>query len=167
MSGVEVIANSGSLAVLAAMRRASRRWIEPGAAMFGPMRCVAGAAVSGYAAGGHRIGAVRGSTAAASGGQCGKEVLGPGFTVGAFFCRARFFHWNAGAAPLCRRKPATKGRRLLCAAADASLLPYVHSVSLRAPQGGFPSPGSALAGAFFACGEGACSQSAAVCPESL
>jgi hypothetical protein len=39
---------------------------------------------------------------AASGGQCGKEVLGPGFTVGAFFCRARFFHWNAGAAPLCR-----------------------------------------------------------------
>ena len=126
------------------------RWIEPGAAMVWPHAvCVAGAAVSGYAAGGHRIGAVRGSTAAASGGQCGKEVLGPGFTVGAFFCRARFFHWNAGAAPLCRRKPATKGRRLLCAAADASLLPYVHSVSLCAPQSGFLAPARLLPGLFL------------------
>ena len=47
------------------------------------------------------------------------------------------FHWNADVVPLYCRKPATKGRRLLCAAADASLLPYVHSVSLCAPQSGF------------------------------
>jgi hypothetical protein len=32
-------------------------------------------------------------------------------------CRG-FFHWNAGVAPLCRRKPAMKGRRLLCAASS-------------------------------------------------
>jgi hypothetical protein len=38
--------------------------------------------------------------------------------------------------------------RLLCAAADASSLPYVHSVS-RCASKRLPSPGSALAGAFF------------------
>ena len=39
------------------------------------------------------------------------------------------FHCNAGVAPLCRRKAATKRARLLCAAADASSLPYGHGVS--------------------------------------
>ena len=51
-----------------------------------------------------------------------------------------FFHWNAGAAPLCCRKPATKGGKAVGAAADASLIPYVHSVSLCAPRSGFLAP---------------------------
>jgi hypothetical protein len=51
--------------------------------------------------------------------------------------------------PLYCRKPATKGRRLLCAAADASLLPYVHSVSLCAPQSGFLAPARLLPGLFL------------------
>ena len=50
--------------------------------------------------------------------------------------------------PLCCRKPATKGRRLLCAAADASSL-LVHLQ--RQPRGKrLPSPGTAiLPGLFF------------------
>jgi hypothetical protein len=52
--------------------------------------------------------------------------------------------------PLYCRKPATKGRRLLCAAADASLLPYVHSVSPCAPQSGFLAPARLLPGLFLA-----------------
>ena len=54
-------------------------------------------------------------------------------------CRG-FFHWNADVAPLYRRKPATKGGKAVGAAADASLLPYVHSVSLCAPRSGFLAP---------------------------
>jgi hypothetical protein len=34
------------------------------------------------------------------------------------FLSGVFFHWNACVVPLCRRKPATKGRRLLCAASS-------------------------------------------------
>ena len=137
-------------------------------------RCLApcgvwrGAAVSGYAAGGHRIGAGRGlHSRGIRWPMWQRGLFGPGFTVGAFSVGPVFFTGM----PVRRRCVAgslpRRGVRLLCAAADASLLPNVHSVSLRAPQGGFPSPGSALAGAFFGCGEGACSQSAAVCPESL
>jgi hypothetical protein len=37
-------------------------------------------------------------------------------------CRG-FFHCNADVVPLCCRKAATKGRRVLCAATDASSLP--------------------------------------------
>ena len=51
--------------------------------------------------------------------------------------------------PLCCQKSATKGRRLLCAAADASLLPYVQSVSLCAPQSGFLAPARLLPGLFL------------------
>ena len=58
-----------------------------------------------------------------------------------FFCRARLFHWNADAVPPCRRKAATKGRRLLCAAADASLL---YSTASASGWKRLPSPGWAL-----------------------
>jgi hypothetical protein len=61
---------------------------------------------------------------------------------------AGLFHWNANVAPLCRRKPATNGHRLLCAAADASSL-LVHPQRQPWPKR-LPSPGAAiLAGAVF------------------
>ena len=65
------------------------------------------------------------------------EELSPGHV-----CRG-FFHWNADVVPLCCRKPATKGRRLLCAATDASSLPSTASAfgSKR-----LPSPGTAISG---------------------
>jgi hypothetical protein len=73
--------------------------------------------------------------------------LSPGFTAGAFFCRARLFHWIADAVPLCRRKPATKGGK-----AVVPLLTHLRSEdihSARPPQR-LPSPGTAiLAGAFL------------------
>jgi hypothetical protein len=51
----------------------------------------------------------------------------------------------------CRSIAASLPRRgrLLCAAADASLLPYVHSVSLCAPQSGFLAPARLLPGLFL------------------
>jgi hypothetical protein len=58
-----------------------------------------------------------------------------------------FFHWNAGVVPLCCRKAATNGHRVLCAAADASSL-LVH-LQRRPWAKRLPSPGSALAGAIF------------------
>jgi hypothetical protein len=39
--------------------------------------------------------------------------------VRGFFVEACLFHGNAGVVPRCCRKPATKGLRLMCAAADA------------------------------------------------
>jgi len=44
----------------------------------------------------------------------GKKNLAPAERSG-LFGRTRLFHWNADVAPFCCRKPATKGRRLLCA----------------------------------------------------
>jgi hypothetical protein len=58
------------------------------------------------------------------------------------------FHWNASMVPLCCRKAATKGRKLLCAAAGASQPPghpQRQPASKRLPR-----PGSALAGFFLA-----------------
>ena len=69
------------------------------------------------------------------------EELSPGHV-----CRG-FFHCNADVVPLCCRKAATKGRRVLCAATDASSLPpqRQHSGLKR-----LPSPGIAIsAGAIF------------------
>lgn len=51
-----------------------------------------------------------------------------------FFLSARLFHWNAGVAPLCCRKPATMGPRLLCAAADASPFSRRHPIAASYPR---------------------------------
>ena len=66
------------------------------------------------------------------------------------FRLAGLFHRNAGVVPLCCRKPATKRARLLCAAADASSLPYGHGVS---PRSGFLAPAPPFCrGCFFGYG---------------
>jgi len=70
-------------------------------------------------------------------------------TLPGLFCETRLFHWNADVAPLCRRKVATNGRRLLCAAADASSL-LAHPQQRQPWAKRLPSPGTpSLAGAVF------------------
>jgi hypothetical protein len=92
----------------------------------------ASAAVSVYAAAGHWIDARRDPRPRRQM-PMGKETLAPASRLGLFSVGGAFISLDAGVAPLCCRKLATKGCRLLCAAADASSLPphRLHDLLLR------------------------------------